>query len=213
MTHRKAIFIVLFLSKHLSAHPHMAIHTSCEFVFHDSNLKGVWVQYKFDRYFTSDLLYSFDLDQNSQFDTDETAEVYNNAFINLKNFGFFISIRKGEDRSSPEKVEQFSVFLDKERIVYRFYVSINGMKNGEIFLSVYDPTYFCSIFYREEDPVIFSGTGNPFNYEILENRDYPVFYNPAAPMGSKTTYDTWQPGLQTYYPEEIHLFRQDPPTP
>ena len=43
------------------------------------------------------------------------------------------------------------------------------------------------------------------NYAIEENKDFPVYYSPLQAANDTTVYYEWKPGLQTYYPKEVHL--------
>ena len=200
------IFFVSVLSAVVYAHPHMAIYSSCEFVFDGAELKGAWIDFKWDRYFSADIISGYDEDNNYQFDKSETEMVYENAFINLRHYGFFISIRDENGRTSPKTVENFSLYAVDEYVYYHFFIHLDNPANRELFLSVNDPTYYVACYYDEENPVTFKHSRfvQP-DFKIIENTDYPIHYNPMAPPGDTATYDEWQPGLQTFFPEEIHL--------
>ena len=209
MKYKKHLLILLFIiffQINISAHPHMAIYSSCEFVFENNEATGLWLNYKFDKYFTVDILNSYDLNKDSSFNDSETEQVYQNAFINLENFGFFISIRDKNGRTSPDRVQNFSAHIENDMIIYRFFISLDQMIDDEIFLSMYDPTFFCIIYYEETSPVVISGDfPAETSFSIIKNTDFPIHYNPNAPSTDSKSYDSWQPGLQTYFPEEIHL--------
>lgn len=190
----------------LSAHPHMAIYSNCEFVFEDSQIVGAWVDFSFDDYFTADILAGYDENHDELFNESETEEIYNHAFINLKNYGFFISIRDKTGRYSPEDVKDFSVYMKNEMITYRFYFDINSPADKEFYFSVFDPTFFCACYFNEKDTVtVNSDRQISTDYTIEENTDNPVYYNPYGSISDKTTYTKMEPGLLTFYPEEIHF--------
>lgn len=199
-------FFLMLLPITAFSHPHMTIYSSCEFVFEGSDLRGFWVEYQFDRYFTSDMIYYFDENNDSQFDEKETEEIYNTTFLNLEKYGFYISIRKGKTRFSPDHIDRFSVYLNDQLLSYRFYIEYSDPDEREIFVSINDPTYFTAIYMIDENPITFSGFSNiqPY-YQIVKNNEYPLYYNPFAPIDENTTYFRWEPGLQTFYPDEIHL--------
>jgi ABC-type uncharacterized transport system substrate-binding protein len=184
----------------------MAIYSNCEFDFQDSELIGAWIDFSFDQYFTMDMINSYDVDKNNSFDKSETEMIYNHAFINLKNYGFFISIRNKDGRFSPDRVDNFSVFLKEGKITYRFYINLPPLVERELYFSVYDPTFFCACYYNETDPVSVSGASSlETEYKIVKNTDFPIYYDPYASASNTTTYDKWEQGLQTFYPEEIHF--------
>ena len=177
-----------------------------EFVFEDDKLVGCWLEWTFDSYFSADIIYTYDFDLNGKFDAEETDYIYNYAFINLKNYYYFTFIRQGKTRSNPEKVEKFSAYQKNGLLVYRFYIDLSQYKGKEIYLAVYDYTYFCDVRYPD-DPVSvdFDPTKVNVSFAIEENKDYPVYYNPMGAATDTTVYYEWKPGLQTYYPREIHL--------
>lgn len=184
----------------------MRISSTCEFTFTDSDVKGAWIEFSFDKFFTVDMLNSYDKDKNNIFDNDETKMIYDHAFINLKNYGFFISIRDNRGRYSPENVDGFSVYIKDEMITYRFYINIVSSEERELYLSVYDPTFFCACYYDETLPVSINSLSNiQTTFSIVENTDFPVYYDPYASASNNVTYEKWEPGLQTFYPKEIHL--------
>jgi hypothetical protein len=39
----------------------------------------------------------------------------------------------------------------------------------------------------------------------VENRNYPVYYDPLGSMNDTTIYYEWKKGLQIYYPREIRI--------
>ncbi len=45
-----------------------------------------------------------------------------------------------------------------------------------------------------------------FHFEIHENKDNPVFYDPLGAVDDTSTYKAWRPGLNKYYPKEVHIF-------
>lgn len=201
------IFLSFFFTAFLHAHPHMAIYYRCNFLFEDNTLKGSRVTYRFDRYFSTDIISTYDLDKNKNFDKNETMEIYSHAFINLENYGFFISIRDNHGRTSPRKVSDFRPFIDEENMLnYSFYIELTESEDKELYFSIFDPTFFCATYMNENDPVII--TAEPphvTEYEVVENTDFPVFYDPYAPASDASTYSEWRPGLNTFFPEEIHL--------
>lgn len=207
---KKAMFtllVILFPLFSLQSHPHMSIHYSCDFHFEENELKGAWVNFAFDRFFSVDITSGYDLDGDAKFDREETEIIYENAFINLEKYGFFISIRDMNGRTSPLSVSQFTPYLDDEDFLnYRFYIELDDTDARELYLSIYDPTFFCATFMAEADPVeIVADPPHQTSFEVVENTDYPVFYDPYAPASDTTTHDKWRPGLNTYFPEEIHL--------
>jgi ABC-type uncharacterized transport system substrate-binding protein len=199
-----------FLAEAAFCHPHMAVYSRIELSFNEEKPGGLWMEYRFDRYFSADIIYGFDLDKNGVFDAAETQDIHDHAFINMENYGFFLYLRQGDNRVSPRAVSHFSPRIEDGFIIYRFYVDLASLLTGgeakEFFLSVFDTTYFCACSYEEETPVLFSGAYHEgADYSIVRNKYYPVYYDPFAPVGDTTIHERWRPGLETAYPEEVRI--------
>ena len=197
------LFILPFRA---AAHPHLFISTQTEFVFNAGKIRGAYETWTFDRFFSADIIQGYDLNGDGRFDKTETQDVYDNAFINTQHYAYFTFIRQGEKRSSPDMTSRFSVWQKDGIVSYRFYVDLTEY-TGDFYFAVYDYTFFCDFRYDEKKPVLFTGvTGSTVpSYTIVENKKYPVYYDPFDTADVTTMYDTWKPGLQTYYPKEIHI--------
>jgi ABC-type uncharacterized transport system substrate-binding protein len=190
----------------LSAHPHMFLTSQAEFVWDKTKLSGCWLEWTFDQFFSSDLM-NFDINHDGKFSAPETKEVYNNAFIYLKNYYYFTFIRQGAKRTNPPGVERFSVKESGGRVSYRFWIDLSKTEPDDVSLAVYDYTFFCDIRTPEKDPVKLTYDASLVHpsYEIAENKDYPVYYNPLGAVDDNTVYYKWKKGLETFYPREIRI--------
>ncbi|MFQ3621790.1 MAG: DUF1007 family protein [Spirochaetales bacterium] len=197
----------LFATLALYAHPHIFINCSIEFVWEKADLKGCYIQWEFDRFFSADIMRGFDNDKNGVFDAEETRAVFQNAFSNLKKYNYFIFIRQGKQRISPTSVSQFSVSQRQGQVIYRFFVDLSRFSKGDLFLAVYDYTFYCEVRYDEKSPVKLTYDPNFIKptYLIQENREYPVYYDPLSPASDTTIHTTWRRGLMTFYPKEIKI--------
>lgn len=192
----------------LAAHPHVAFTAQLEFEFDGDRCLGFWQEWTFDPFFSADIIMNFDRNNNRRFEAQEIDAIYNNAFINLRNYGFWTILRRGNQRSNPQAVEHFSASLRDNRVVYRFWVSLSNMNLGNDFhVAIFDTTFFCAISYAEPAVrLVQKDSSAPlprWNREV--NRDFPVYYDPLSPASDNTVHTQWRPGLQTAYPEEIHL--------
>ncbi|ULQ58686.1 DUF1007 family protein [Brucepastera parasyntrophica] len=208
----KIIFFVIFLCFlpfSAAAHPHMFFSCTAEFIWEGEKLKGVYQEWTLDQFFSADIIRAYDRDMDGKFNTAENRDVYNNAFINLRHYYFYTFIRQGKTRTSPPSVSEFTASQKNNLLVYRFYVDLTQFDSSqELFIAVYDYTFFCDIAYPEKDPIRLvhnSSIVHP-KYEIVENKNFPVYYNPIGAIDDTTIYYEWKPGLQTYYPREIRIY-------
>ncbi|MGI5173136.1 DUF1007 family protein [Treponema sp. OMZ 840] len=198
---------VLMYGAFVFAHPHVAITSSVNFVWEGKSLQGAYIEWTFDRFFSADIINWLDADRDGTFNKAENEQVYNNAFINLRNYYYYTFIRQGKKRTNPEKVTQFKATQNKGIMTYRFYIDLSSYAGNELYVAVYDYTYFCDIRYAEDRGVLLTYDRSQINpsFTIIENRDYPVFYDPLGPITDTSVYYEWKPGLQTYYPREIRI--------
>ena len=205
----KRIVILMFLlsiSLPLFAHPHIMLKTSLEIEYSNSSCTGVWVDWEFDRFFSVSIINDFDTDKDGKFDKEEVKDIEENAFSNLQNYGYFVNIRVGDKRTKPESVTQFSAKFSGDKLFYRFFVPLEKDTYNNFYISIFDPTYYSAVSYVDNGIIIGSGAGPAPQYEVMENKDYPVYYDPYGSASDMTTYSKWKPGLQTAYPKEVHVY-------
>lgn len=205
---RKILFLIALCcgAAALTAHPHMSFTSTAEFVFEKKNLKGVFVEWTFDRFFSADIISGYDADNNGLFNKTETADVYENAFSYTQNYYYFCFIRQDKIRTSPDKIDKFSVRQKNGIVTYRFFIDLSKFKERELFFAVYDYTFFCDISYPKDGvSFVYDKAFIKPSYSISENKNYPVYYNPIGPIDDTRIYYKWAPGLETYYPKEIGI--------
>lgn len=197
------LLILLFLvSQQALAHPHTFIYSTLAPEFENNTLKGVWVEWTFDEMFSAPVISEADANKNKKIDKAEIDYIYNNAFINLENYGYFFYQRDGKNRIAAKEVQDFSASIKGDKIFYKFFVPIEN-KTNPLIISLIDSTFFCALVYNKT-PVYFIKAENLSpQYKLVQNKDYPVYYNPAGAIDDDRIYTKWQQGLQTAYPEEI----------
>lgn len=188
-------------------HPHMSITASVEFVWDKKQLSGAWFTWIFDDYFSADIIRTWDQDNNGRFDKEEQKNIYEQAFLNLKNYYYFTFIRQGKKRQNPDRVSKFSATQQNGSLVYRFFIDLKKIKGNSLYLSIYDYTYYCNIRYKKKKPVTLRYDPARLNvsYKIIKNKNFPVYYDPLGSADDTRVYYKWKRGLNTYYPREIYL--------
>lgn len=190
------------------AHPHMFIDSRVTAVFDQQQLEGFWIEWKFDQMFTASIRMDYDRNRDGEFNDQETRLIEENAFANLKNYHYFISLSHGDQTHEAEQVEQFDAWMENDRLVYKFFVpysmSISGARN-DVKLVIFDDTFFCDIAYVNENPVSIEGRQYvSADAEIKKNRDAGVDYDPT---GGRTRENGDGDGTATgqAYPYELYL--------
>ena len=207
---KKLLIMTLFLYLSclaLAAHPHMLLIARLDFDFEAERCRGVWMDWEFDTMFSASIIESYDWDYSGSFDSEENQAIHDYAFSNLENYGYFISIREGDDRRNPSSVQEFTARVNNGKLFYRFFVSLGDWGLGKEFsVSVFDPTYFCAVQYQEPPILVQQVSGVSPEYRLEENKEYPIYYNPMGSVDDTRTYTQWKPGLETAYPQESHVW-------
>ena len=203
---KRFMLLLFFVPLALFAHPHIMLTTSLEIEYLDSSCTGVWVDWEFDRFFSVAIINDFDMDKNGIFDSNEVKQIEENAFSNLRNYGYFVNIRVGDKRTKPDSVTLFSAKFSGDKLFYRFFVPLVKGSYNNLYISIFDPTYYSAVNYADNGIKIGRGAGTAPQFEVLENKDYPVYYDPYGSASDMTTYPKWKPGLQTAYPKEVHVY-------
>jgi ABC-type uncharacterized transport system substrate-binding protein len=102
---RRLIASVVLLSSAalIHPHPHLFMEARYELDMGSSGMRGFWVEWTFDQYFTGSIMMDYDLDRNRRFDEAETLDVEANAFSNLENFNYFTFVAEdGSHRGVTE---------------------------------------------------------------------------------------------------------------
>jgi len=201
------IMAILFPTAEIFAHPHVRFTSKTICYFSGEQCEGCRLEWEFDDYFSGSMIHDFDKNHDGQFDENEKKDLYKNAFSNLKNYGYFVFLRKGSVRSNPERVDDFNAWHKDGKLFYSFYIPFNKLKCGDDFyIAVFDRSFYCSVEYGKPPVVIHQKNGDSPVYEITKNKKFPVYYNPQGSADDMTLYKKWKPGLETAYPDEIHIY-------
>lgn len=199
---RKWLYVVCLLSAFVTAyaHPHMFIDTKLEVRLSGDRLDGLEITWFFDPMFTASIVNDWDVNGNGSFSPSEVELVYENAFSNLADFDYFTFVSTGNTTLSPSTVEEFTVFMDGQTLVYRFYTPFDiTVRDGSFSVAIYDHTYYCDILYCTDSPItiVGSGSGNA-SFQIVENDNIEIMYG-----GSISVSRDGKTYTGTAYPQQV----------
>ncbi len=200
------LFLILSMSI-LDAHPHMMFYPRMNFIINDDYCTGVEMDWEFDSMFSRSIIDGFDKNKNNLFETDEIKNIYDRAFLNLRNYHYFLVLQTENDKFHPNDISEFSASQNNGKLFYHFLVSFEGLKLYQDFsLSIFDPTFFSAVSYKDE-PVTFSSinTTKQPTYEFKTDRGEPYYYDPQGAVEDTTVHKSWKPGLKTAYPEVLYV--------
>lgn len=184
------IFLILFVSLVipycLSAHPHIFIDNTVTIVFDHNGLAGIKAQWVFDEMYSSMLVHDFDENKDGTFSDTEIEKIRQDAFSNLEDYNYFTHIVINGKKFKVKRVKDFSARLDKDRIVYSFFVPCHVSANSSykgIKISMYDITYYVAISLVGEDPVRYDKPSHiDCTYKIFEDTKNAYYYGQIFPQ-------------------------------
>lgn len=138
------LFFLLFVPLEITSHPHVFITGNITLEFNSDGFRGFLVNWSFDEFFSSMIANDYDKNRNGVFDRNEQAAIYNGAFINLKNFNYFTTIRTKNEPYLIKSVTRFKASLKNGKMGYSFFIPVKKDVN-EIIFSQYDNTYYTDI--------------------------------------------------------------------
>lgn len=153
-------------------------------VFDEKGVAGFKVTWVFDEMFSSMMIHDFDANGNGRFEASEEERLEKGAFANLRHFDYFVHITISGTRFTVKYVTDFSAEIMEDAMIYRFFVPCHICATDafkDVCLSVYDHTFYCSVF-LSEDPVTYEN-GAPYQIEhrIETNPDKAYYYGQIYP--------------------------------
>lgn len=169
-----------------SGHPHVFIENSLTLVFDKQGLVGVHVTWSFDEFFSNMIVCDYDSNRNGELEGTEVKNIREKAFSNLKNFDYFTFIRIDRKPFKVQYIREFSAELKDGKLIYRFLIPCNVKAVAaykQFVISQYDPTYYTSVFFAEENPIILKGAkGLDAGYHIEKNLKKSFYYGQIHPL-------------------------------
>ncbi len=203
--HSLTIILLALLSTQLLAHPHYSMEAKIEIEFNNNIPEGVWIEWEFDDYFSQEIINYALKDGNATITSDENQYLYDNYFINLKNYNFFVYIRNRTETLKITSVKNFTANINKKnKLVYKFFIPLEHTMNKKFSIAIFDPTFYMAINYVDHNAVKITGNNNA-SYTMNENKDNPIYYDPFGDPSESIIYSEWKPGFNTHYPVEVYL--------
>lgn len=185
------ILLVFSAPPQILSHPHVFIEAEMEVEMDQEGIKGIWHHWTFDEYFSAWITDEYDTDKDGVFSPEETEKLYQEAFQNLKKFGFWTKVFNGDDEITIEVLEDFSVSLNNEAATYSFFLPLNiklGSDPRDLYIAVYDEDFYCQIFYPP-DEIIFKGEKEKWNlnYTTQKMPELTYYFGFMTPEAVKVT--------------------------
>ncbi len=138
------------------AHPHVFVDARIHLVFDEKGLVGFREAWAFDEMFGQFILEDYDTNKNRVFEKEEVAKIKAEAFDNLKKSDYFHVVKLDGKAFKVAWVKDFSVSVEKGRVVYRFLVPCHtalAATPKTIDFSLSDPTIYTDLLFTEDSPI------------------------------------------------------------
>jgi ABC-type uncharacterized transport system substrate-binding protein len=116
-------------------------------------------------------------------------------------------VHAGGESWKADEVEQFSAWMENDRLYYRFFVPYRIEVDGDpssARVVIFDHTFYSDIAYFEQQPIRYRGADQlSVDAEISQNKNNPVFYDPMGGRQRSSADNRVKRGKA--YPYEITL--------
>lgn len=162
------------------AHPHIWIRATATLQFEDGKIIGIRHEWLFDDFFSNALITDFDKNKNKQFEPEEVKELEANAFVALKEFGFFTHVRVGGKAVTIETTRDFAPTINDGKVTYHFTAVLPqpiDPRAVQFAAGVYDHSYYVDVEVNPQIGVKLAGGGSEScKFAIVEDKDAPLYF-------------------------------------
>lgn len=177
-------FLVFSMAEKTTTHPHVFIYSSIDAVFDENGLEGFRIYWKFDEMFSNMFIFDFDKNNNLSFEKEELKALENGAFKNLKKFDYFSHVKIEDKIFKVSYVKDFKAWIKNGNLYYSFFIPchVKGYQKEKVIkISVYDHTYYCSVFLTRKPLYLENAENFQVSYDISRNSDEAYYFNQIFP--------------------------------
>lgn len=162
------------------AHPHIWIRATAILQFENGKITGIRHEWVFDDFFSNALITDFDKNKDKQFDAAETKELEANAFVALKEFGYFTHVRVGGKEVTIDTTRDFAPSIKDGKVIYRFTAVLPqpvDPRATQFAAGVYDHSYYVDVEVNPQIGVKLAGGGSEAcKFAVVEDKDAPLYF-------------------------------------
>ncbi len=169
---KRIIFISFILcGALLYAHPHVFINNTLEIYCDNSGVSYIRNIWEFDEIFSRSIIDDYDSDRNGIFSAKENKDVYENAFINIKNFNFYSHVIFKGKEITHSNIRDFKPVISGNKLIYEFSVPLSiALSNSEyVDVCIYDDSYFIAFSDPKGKVIVRSKGGRNYSSSIITN--------------------------------------------
>lgn len=162
------------------AHPHIWIRATATLQFEDGKIIGIRHEWLFDDFFSNALITDFDKNKNKQFEPEEVKELEANAFVALKEFGYFTHVRVDGKTVAIAATRDFAPKIKDGKVTYHFTAMLPqpvDPRAAQFAAGVYDHSYYVDVEVNPQLGVKLAGGGSEAcKFAVVEDKEAPLYF-------------------------------------
>jgi len=146
------------------ANPDVWVRAGATYHFEDSKVSAITFEWRFDAYFSSRTIQTYDRDKSGVFEATEIDRLRGEAFEPLEKFDYYVHIWDGTKKRDHPQIEAFDAAIDDRKLVYRFTVRLTPPADPavqKIIASLYDPNIVVDFRLFEKNFLLVDGAMDP----------------------------------------------------
>jgi ABC-type uncharacterized transport system substrate-binding protein len=139
----RSLFVVVFFSTFVCAHPHVFIETKVEVL--PEKIVLIW---SFDEMSSAMLMDDYDKNKDKKLDANEVAFMEKDHFKTLEPYTYFTHMSDGKDEFDLKRVMEFNAKFENKKLIYTFAIPKPKFKKYE--LRFYDAEMYVALILKKE---------------------------------------------------------------
>ena len=159
-----AIFMLFLKVPNVSANPDVWVKAGLTYRFADGKLTGLKFNWRFDEYFSSRAMQTYDCNQSGVLETAEAERLRVEIFDPLSKFDYYVHLWVAGEKQTILSIENFAATIDGAQLVYQFTVALQTPIDpsvGVIITSLYDQKIVVDFRFFTEDFLLVEGVLDP----------------------------------------------------
>lgn len=143
----KIIFLITIFTNCYS-HPHTFIEVEPTIKIKDKNIEKLHIKWILDEMTSTMLIMEFDNDGNGKLDKNENSYIFENYFLSLENYEFYMKIVSNRKKVGI-KPRNFKASIEKNRLIYAFDI-LEKIQMKNLKIDFYDEDLFVGMIIKKD---------------------------------------------------------------
>ena len=146
------------------ANPDVWIKAGITYRFEDNKVSAVSYMWRFDEYFSSRSVRTYDVDESGVLEPEEAERLRIEAFDPLAKFDYYVHVWVAGEKRENLTIESFNASIEGTQLVYRFTVPLTPSADpsfGAVITSLYDGRTVVDFRFFKDDFLLVEGAVDP----------------------------------------------------